>query len=108
MYDGASVLNLFDPGLRIAVSPGEFHDYRMTSWDMRTYDLFIDGELVHEGVFSQAVAASRMAWGDAVVGAASLHRWDYLRLYTVPEPSGLALCGAVFLSLARQHPLPLL
>lgn len=31
-WDQDSVFNLFDPGLHVVLTPGEFHDYRMTSW----------------------------------------------------------------------------
>lgn len=95
LYDGSSVFNLFDPDLHLAVAPGEFHHYRMTSWDMRTYDFYVDGEFVHEGPFSYGGDTSLMSWGDLTQGVASLARWDYVRVYTTPEPTCLALCGAV-------------
>jgi hypothetical protein len=102
-YDGETVFSSFDPGWSAAVTPGEFHEYRMTSWDMRTYAFFVDGELVREGPFSYGGGTSQLGWGDCVQGAASLHRWDYVRVFTIPEPNCLALCGAVFLWLARER-----
>ncbi len=102
-WDADRVFNMFDPGLDVLVAPGEFHNYRMTSWDMRTYAFFIDGEFIHEGPFSYGGSTSTLAWGDGTQGEASLHRWDYMRVYTIPEPTCLALCGAVFLWLARKR-----
>jgi hypothetical protein len=94
-YTADHVEGAFDDALYAAVTPGEFHDYRVTSWDMRSYDLFIDGELRHAGIFRYVAGYPHMAWGDGAQGAASLHRWDYVRICTIPEPPCLALCGAV-------------
>jgi hypothetical protein len=74
-----------EPGVVIPIGPG-FHDYCMLSWDMLNYELYIDGELAHVGTFWQGVSESFVAWGDAVQGAASLHRWDYFRFGALPAP----------------------
>jgi hypothetical protein len=103
-WDEDSLFSLADPELHVAVAPGEFHDYRITSSDMRTYDLFVDGQSLHQGSFRYGGGTSTLAWGDGTQGVASLHRWDYVRIYTIPEPTCLALCGAGFLLLAlRRH-----
>jgi hypothetical protein len=102
-YNEDAVLSPLDTSLYAAIAPAEFHDYRMTSWDMRTYQLFIDGALAREGPFVYCADSPRLAWGDGTQGAASLHRWDYVRIYTIPEPFCLALCGAMFLLLSRRR-----
>jgi hypothetical protein len=104
-YDGGRVFSLFDPGLNVPVSPGEFHDYRMVSENMRNYEFFVDGELSYEGDFWYGGPGSwsTMGWGDYSQGVASLSRWDYVRVYTTPEPSCLALCGALVLVAAPRR-----
>ena len=87
----------FENGVTLQIAPGVFHEYRVTSTDMLTYRLYIDGELGRVGSFWQGVTESYIAWGDGTqdfVGGA-LHHWDYLRFGVVPEPSALALTGAV-------------
>jgi hypothetical protein len=101
-YDHDTVLGAFDEGLHVPVTAGEFHSYRLTSSNMRTYDFFIDGEFVHEGPFSYGGDTSLMGWGDVTQGVGSLSRWDYVRVYTTPEPAALAMCGA-FLVMARRR-----
>ncbi len=76
-YTAAHLRSDFE-GVIIPISPG-FHDYWMVSWDMVTYELYIDGGLAHVGTFWQGVSASYVAWGDAWQGAASLHRWRFFR-----------------------------
>ena len=59
--------------------PGEFHSFDLRSSDMRTYTLAMDGEVVHEGAFHHSLSVSWVAWGDSVMGTASVHQWDYFR-----------------------------
>jgi len=67
---------------------GQFLACEFRSRDMRTYQLSIDGSVVHEGVFiSGSALASRVYWGDDVAGATSLSDWDYFRFGVVPEVS---------------------
>jgi hypothetical protein len=101
-----ALINPFDPGLNVPVSSGEFHDYRVISWNMREYDLLVDGVLAYHGFFDYGGDSSSVGWGDGGQGEASLARWDYFRVYTTPEPGGLALCGAVFVWLARRRHSP--
>jgi hypothetical protein len=70
---------------------------------MRNYEFFMDGELSYEGDFWYGGPGSwsTMGWGDYTRGEASLSRWDNVRVYTIREPSCLALCGALFLVTAR-------
>ena len=74
------------------VEPGIFHTYRFESHDMVDYELFIDGQSVHEGTFMTAASnQSSIGFGDMIDGQASLSRWDYLRFGVVPEPSASVL-----------------
>ena len=89
-----------EPGLMSTpIAPGVFHDYRVTSTDLRSYDLYIDGTFVHEGSFDHGPGTpSYVAFGDFVQGAGSRHEWDYFRFGAiVPEPVPIAM-AAVFLA----------
>ena len=81
----------------IPIEPGVFHDYRLTSSDMRTYELYIDGELARAGTFWQGLTAARISWGPVADGVSSLSQWDYVRVGVVPEPASrflfLVLCA---------------
>jgi len=81
----------WEDDVTLPVSPGEFHDYRIESWDMQTYDLYIDDALAHQGTFWQGLLLSKFAWGDGVRGASSLAQWDYVRYGVLPEPCSITL-----------------
>jgi hypothetical protein len=85
-YASDHLRSMFESYLSIPFEPGLWHEYRVTSADMRAYDLYIDGELAHHGTLEQAVTQSHVGWGDCAQGASSLHHWDYLRYGVVPEP----------------------
>ena len=81
----------------IPIEPGVFHDYRLTSSDMRTYELFIDGDLVRVGNFWEGLSAPTLMWGPGTDGVSSLSHWDYVRVGVVAEPASsflfLLLCA---------------
>ncbi len=85
------VVRKLDAGVSIPITPGVFHDYRLLSTDMRTYALFIDDELAHEGSFTQGNMASSIGWGNVVSGASSRSHWDYVRFGIVPEPCSISM-----------------
>ncbi len=91
------IISKFEDDVEIPIEPDVFHEYRILSWNMLTYDLYIDGDLAHQGTFWHGSLASKFGWGDCVSGAANLSHWDYVRFGVVPEPSSLlmliALCG---------------
>lgn len=88
-YDRAySVFEDFAP---IPFVPGVFHEYEVISANMRTYDLYVDGELARQGTFNHLVVSSEITWGEGAQGSASVHEWDYFRFGVVPEPCGLVL-----------------
>jgi hypothetical protein len=97
--------SVFEDDVYIPIDPYVFHEYRVLSWDMYDYTLYIDGETAYEGSFWQGAMESYMAWGDDVSGAASLTHWDYLRFGVIPEPGSLTalaiLCVCVGYRSAR-------
>ncbi len=99
------IISKFEDGVEIPITPGVFHEYRVLSWDMQTYDLYIDGDLAHQGTFWQGALPSKFGWGDCVSGAANLSHWDYVRFGVVPEPASvlmlITLCVCAWRSRAR-------
>jgi hypothetical protein len=77
-YSATALISSFEDAVIIPISPG-FHDYRLLSWDMLDYELYVDSALVHLGTFWQGAADAYVAWGDGWQGAASLHHWDWFR-----------------------------
>jgi hypothetical protein len=99
------IFNLDDPDMSASFEPGVFHCFEVRSWDMRSFELLIDGDLALTGPFTHIISASRVSWGDQVEGAASLSRWDYFEFGVVPEPSSISCCllGAVVLRRGRSR-----
>jgi len=72
------------------ITPGEFHQFRLTSSDMLSYDLYVDGTFARTGVWDlESLNESFVAWGDTAQGAGvtTISEWDYFRFGVVPEPS---------------------
>lgn len=90
----------FEDDVTIPITPGVFHEYRFTSSDMRTYELYIDGELAREGTFWQLASASEVVWGDLGRPLASRAQWDYFRIGVVPEPRTISL---ILVAMAKCH-----
>jgi hypothetical protein len=93
----------FEAGVNIPIAPDMFHDYRLLSWDMHAYELYIDGELARVGSFWDDLLSSKFSWGDCVRGAASLAHWDYVRFGVVPEPCSLLMLVAVSMAARRTR-----
>ena len=79
---GESVIATFEPGV--------FHDYLVTSTDLDTYTLRIDGEEVHSGLLAPTGWESGAEWGD-YSRSSSLSAWGSFAFGVVPEPSSGAL-----------------
>lgn len=84
------IFNMDDLGMNASFEPGVFHTFELRSWDMRGFELCIDGSVALTGSFTRIISASRITWGDETVGGASLSSWDYFEFGVVPEPSGAA------------------
>gem|GEM_PF-2085729 len=81
----------FEDEVTIPILPGVFHSYRFLSQDMRTYELYIDEVLVHDGSFWEGLTQGRVAWGDLTKPAVGLAEWDYIRFGVVPEPQSISI-----------------
>jgi hypothetical protein len=100
-FSETAIISLFEDFVEIPIVPWVFHEYRLLSSDMLSYQLFIDGQLARTGLFWESYSYSGVGWGDGVQGAASLHSWDYFRYGVTPEPN-TAFAGLVFLCGARR------
>jgi len=93
----------------IPVAPGCYHEYRLESSDMDSYDLFVDGAHVHSGWFDgDTFMSSFVNFGPGVQGGSSHSNWDFVRFGVVPEPSAGLLFGSAGLTVmgrkARRGP----
>jgi hypothetical protein len=91
VYAVDHMYSVFENFLSIPFSPGGFHSFQVLSTDMRSYDLFIDGQLARHGAFQANIGPSEVGWGDDGQPAAGLHRWDWFAFGVVPEPGSLVL-----------------
>jgi hypothetical protein len=75
-----------------------FHTYRLESFDMVNYTMFIDGDIVWQNEFCPGTTQSSLVrWGDGGVFGASGSQWDFFRFgVAVPEP---ASCMMTFFAL---------
>ena len=87
--------------ISVPITPGIFHNYRVVSSDMRTYELRIDGEFAIAGNFWEGLTESYVRWGDVSRGVASLTQWDYVRVGVIPEPSS-SICMCILFACATR------
>lgn len=105
---GTDFIRSFHEDLEFPMQPGMFHAFEFRSLYMRSYQLFVDGSLIHVGsLWEPDFDRSRVHWGDLARGSASLVDWDYFQFGVVPEPStGLLLlallCGTRALQQSRR------
>lgn len=78
-------------------APGVFHEYALTSSDMLTYCLYVDGALAHVGEVVGPSESSWGQWGNLATGK-SLSVWDFARFGVIPEPAAVLLFGSVGLA----------
>jgi hypothetical protein len=94
-----------DDGWATAVEPDVLHDYLLSSTDLGTYTLRIDGEDVHSGPLISGGLGSYMEWGHNWFSSDSNSRWADFGFGVVPEPSaGVALLGAALVVGASIRP----
>jgi len=96
--------SIWEDDVALSVTRGVFHEYRVLSWNMETYELYIDDDLVHQGTFWQGLLESQLAWGDGVSGAASRSHWDYIRFGVVPEPCSIVMLITLCICAGRRWP----
>jgi hypothetical protein len=102
---GTDFIHSFHEAWYFPIEPMVFHALEFRSSDMRSYDLYLDGLLIHVGPFWEPTFdRSRVHWGDRARGSASLTDWDYFRFGIVPEPnSGLLLLALLGSTRALQQ-----
>jgi hypothetical protein len=93
-YSESGVYSAYEHAWVASFAPGLFHDYSLTTSDMRTYTLFLDQVAIWDGRFVGPFYESRVEWGDYTQGDASLAVWDYVRFGIVPEPTAGLLLGS--------------
>jgi hypothetical protein len=79
---------------------GVFHEYALTTSDLASYALYVDGALVHVGQLNAPGFGAWLEWGDPTSGRTSLTEWDWVRFGVVPEPSAGLLLGVAFAGMA--------
>lgn len=92
VYQDDALYSLFE-GVWLDCPSGSYHEFALSSPDLVTYTLWMDGEVAHIGQFASGGWESGVAWGDYVQGGRSLARWDYVRFGIVPEPACGILIG---------------
>lgn len=97
-------------GWSVAITPGEFHVYRIESTDMIHYRLWIDAAYARDGEWDlNSLNHSSVGWGDVgQFGAVtSMGQWCYVRFGAIPEPGTafLILIGAAC-CVGRRHGFP--
>ncbi len=91
LFGESYVESAYEDGLMAPFEPGASHLFEFRSWDMRGYELRIDGQAALAGEFYDTFSASQVAWGDGGQGSYSMARWDYFRFGVVPEPRSVSL-----------------
>jgi hypothetical protein len=92
VYSESSIFSLGESTIA-TFEPGVFHNYQVTSSDLDTYTLQIDGQEAHSGLLAPTGWESGMEWGDYTRPVSSLSMWDSVSFGVVPEPGALALLG---------------
>jgi hypothetical protein len=92
-YNNSAIYSILEGAWVAGFAPALFHDYSLTTSDMSSYLLYVDGQAAYAGHFIGPWNESALMWGDATQGASSLSTWDYVRFGSVPEPSVLLLFG---------------
>ncbi len=94
----------FETDVAASFEPGVFHAFEFHSWDMRHYELRIDGQLAITGQFCDVITVSEVGWGDGGQGSTSLSRWDYFHFGVVPEPRTLLMfVGAMLVAVPLRR-----
>lgn len=93
-------------GWAIDLASSGYHEYRIESLDMVSYDLWIDGVFMRSGEWDlESLNQSFVYFGDVARGAevTSIADWDYVRFGVVPEPAALPLVLLVFARVIAQR-----
>jgi hypothetical protein len=98
-----------EPDHRLWFNGGIPHTYLLTSADMQSFTLYVDGGIAFSGqfLFEAMIGPNCACFGDAATGLRSLSIWDFFEVQVVPEPGALALGSFTALStlLAKRRTL---
>jgi hypothetical protein len=89
-----------------AITPLDFHSYRVESTDMVNYRLWIDGQFARTGQWDLiSFNQSFFVFGDMgqFGGTGSVTEWDYVRFGVVPEPGTGSILLSVLAALAAMY-----
>ena len=86
LFDEDTRESFYEPNVYVELEPHVYHEFELRSTDMRSYELYVDGELAIEGVFFQGFFSPCVGFGD-ITSSGSLAAWDYFRFGVVPEPA---------------------
>lgn len=103
VFDEDTLWSLYERNVSASFEPGIFHQFELRSGNMRSYELYIDDDLVIEGAFGASFSETSVGWGDIVRGSSSLAEWDYFRFGVVPEPSGFMLALVAAACIRRRR-----
>jgi hypothetical protein len=101
LFDEDTLMSFYEPTVYVELEPYVYHEYEMRSSDMRSYELYIDGDLAIEGVFFEGSFSPRVGFGD-ITGGTSLAAWDYFRFGVIPEPAAW-LMVVILLPFSRRR-----
>ncbi len=89
------------PDQEASLRSGVPHSYLLTSDDMQSFRLDVDGTFAFSGEFlsDAAIGPNCASFGDTFVGLRSLSVWYYFAAGVIPEPSGVALGCMIALSM---------
>ena len=102
LFDEEYLMSFYEPSVYVEIEPAVYHEYEMRSSDMRTYELYIDGDLAVEGVFFEGLFPPCVGFGDTT-SSTSLAAWDYFRFGVVPEPATWLMIAALLPLLRRRN-----
>ena len=86
LFDEDTLKSFYEPNVYVELEPYVYHEFELRSTDMRSYELYVDGDLAIEGVFFEGFFSPYVGFGD-VTSSGSLAAWDYFRFGVVPEPA---------------------
>jgi hypothetical protein len=93
-------------GWSLPIAPGMFHTYRLESYDMINYELWIDDVCARSGTwYLNSLNRSFINFGDGTQGGQtrSVEKWDYFRFGVVPEPGCAMLLIMACVCGGRRH-----
>lgn len=103
-FTATGMQSAFELGVEIPLTFNDYHDCELRSADMRTYALFVDGQLARNGSFwFIGQTGAYVTWGDSVQGGASISHWDYARFGVIPEPSTAVMLLLIAFPMSRNR-----